>query len=452
MLGWTKNLLAKCLKVIIGRPLRALGRTFVYKPFLKVYGVYILYLKRLRELGEQTNSKLAFLRKFLTPIGVIVTAAIIIYLQGHPQADKNSITHSSQAVLAGLVQNEFDSAAADTLTTETVDENWRPEAPVRHYLKEITVLKPELTALTTINPPESIADKPALTKDGDTLLRPLAALTSTMENGSGITPPAGPAKTNSAVIYTVKAGDSINRIASAFGIKASTILWENNLTDSSLIRQGQKLTILPEDGINYKIVSGDTLKKIAAKFKVNADDIAKSNDIDNGHLVIGKLIFVPGARRTTVASTNYPSSQSTNYNGVSAIKDIIKPANAKPTVGTKMNWPTVGYRITQYYSWRHTGLDIANKIGTPLYAAEAGTVEKAGWNNGGYGNMVLINHGGGRKTRYAHASKLYVKAGDVVEKGQTIAAMGSTGRSTGPHIHFEVIINGQRVNPLNYIR
>jgi murein DD-endopeptidase MepM/ murein hydrolase activator NlpD len=87
-----------------------------------------------------------------------------------------------------------------------------------------------------------------------------------------------------------------------------------------------------------------------------------------------------------------------------------------------------------------------------LYAADSGVVEKSGWNSGGYGYMVLINHGNGRKTRYAHASKLYVKVGERVEKGQTVAAMGSTGRSTGPHIHFEVIINGKLVNPLNYIK
>ena len=116
-----------------------------------------------------------------------------------------------------------------------------------------------------------------------------------------------------------------------------------------------------------------------------------------------------------------------------------------------MKWPTVGHRITQYYSWRHTGLDIANKTGTPLYASEGGTVDYSGWSNG-YGYNVLINHGGGKKTRYAHASKLYVKKGDVVSKGEAIAAMGSTGWSTGPHIHFEVIINGVKKNPLNYIK
>ncbi len=96
-------------------------------------------------------------------------------------------------------------------------------------------------------------------------------------------------------------------------------------------------------------------------------------------------------------------------------------------------------------------MDIANKTGTPLYASEAGTIERSGWNSG-YGYNVVINHGGGLKTLYAHASKLHVKAGDKVSRGDIIADMGSTGWSTGPHIHYEVILNGVKQNPLNYIK
>ena len=125
--------------------------------------------------------------------------------------------------------------------------------------------------------------------------------------------------------------------------------------------------------------------------------------------------------------------------------------NAAPTAGNKMNWPTVGHRITQYYTWKHYAVDIANKTGTPIYAADSGEIEVAGWGTG-YGNQILIDHGGGKKTRYGHMSKFYVKKGDKVTKGQAIGEMGSTGWSTGPHLHFEVIINGVKQNPLNYIK
>ena len=115
------------------------------------------------------------------------------------------------------------------------------------------------------------------------------------------------------------------------------------------------------------------------------------------------------------------------------------------------SWPTAGHNITQYYSWRHTGIDIANKSGTAIYAADAGTVEIVGWNSGGYGNQIIIDHGGGKKTRYAHLSSFGVQAGETVSKGQYIGGMGSTGRSSGSHLHFEVIIDGKRYNPLNYV-
>jgi len=116
-----------------------------------------------------------------------------------------------------------------------------------------------------------------------------------------------------------------------------------------------------------------------------------------------------------------------------------------------MIWPTQGYRITQYYSWRHFAVDIANKRGTPIYATDTGVIQYVGWSIG-YGYNIIIDHGGSKKTRYAHLSKFYVKTGQKVGKGESIGAMGSTGWSTGPHLHFEVIINGRKHNPLNYIR
>ncbi|MDD4271639.1 MAG: M23 family metallopeptidase, partial [Patescibacteria group bacterium] len=136
---------------------------------------------------------------------------------------------------------------------------------------------------------------------------------------------------------------------------------------------------------------------------------------------------------------------------VSILKDLLKPKDSRPTASNKLAWPTVGARLTQYFSWRHYAIDIANKTGTPIYACDAGVVEVAGWGTG-YGNQIVIDHGGGRKSRYAHMSKFYVGKGEVVKKGEAIGLMGSTGWSTGPHLHFEYIINGVKYNPLNYLK
>jgi LysM repeat protein len=260
-------------------------------------------------------------------------------------------------------------------------------------------------------------------------------------------------KRTETINYKVQAGDTVSTIANKFGISVNTILWENNLSSRGIIHPGDTLKILPVSGISHSVSSGENISYIANKYDVDTDDILKANNISNVNtLKIGQRLIIPGASKI-VATTNVARSTSAVSgvsSGIDVIKDLIKP---KPATASSDNmlWPTVGHRITQYYSWRHTGLDIANKTGTPLYASEAGTVEYSGWSTG-YGYNVLLNHGSGKKTRYAHASKLYVEKGDSVEQGEVLAAMGSTGWSTGPHIHFEVIINGAKLNPLNYIR
>ncbi|MFA5644249.1 MAG: peptidoglycan DD-metalloendopeptidase family protein [Patescibacteria group bacterium] len=254
---------------------------------------------------------------------------------------------------------------------------------------------------------------------------------------------------NKILEYSVQTGDTVSSIAEDFGLSVNTILWENNLTARTLIKPGSKLIILPQDGIRHIVAKNENISKIASKYGVTIESIAEGNDIDlDDSLKIGEKIFIPGGKKIIQTTT----VTNRTYSGTSITQNTGNTANQQPAyTGGKLLWPTVGARITQYYSWRHQGLDIANKTGTPLYAAEAGTVLSSGWSNG-YGYNVVISHGGGLKTLYAHASKLHVKAGDQVGRGDIIADMGSTGWSTGPHIHFEVILNGVKQNPLNYIK
>jgi murein DD-endopeptidase MepM/ murein hydrolase activator NlpD len=252
------------------------------------------------------------------------------------------------------------------------------------------------------------------------------------------------------VEYTVLPGDSASTIASDFDISVNTLLWENKLTAYSLIRPGDKLIILPDTGVNHKIVKGETLGALSNKYDIEAEEILRANNLaDDAKLVIGQKLFIPGGR---ALSSPAPTKTSVAYNPLTIIKDLINPS-AKNTPANKMFWPAQG-RITQYFTWSHHGLDIANKQGTPIYAADAGVVEIAatgGWNSG-YGNTILINHGGGKETRYGHFYKLLVKRGDKVERGQVIGLMGTTGKSTGSHLHFEVRINNKTYNPLDYIK
>jgi len=253
------------------------------------------------------------------------------------------------------------------------------------------------------------------------------------------------------IAYTVQNKDTISSIAHRFHVSINTILWENNLKATSLIRVGDQLTILPSSGVSHTVTRGQTISQIAKLYGVSPDEILKANNLTNpNQLTVGAKLVIPGGSRLANAQT--PAQ--TAARRISAGLKQILPGRSSSIIpsGNRMVWPTVGYNITQYFSWRHTGVDIANHIGTPIYAADDGVVTTAGWNRGGYGNMILINHGGGKQTRYGHLSAFAVRVGQRVSKGQYIAAMGSTGRSTGPHLHFEVLINGHVYNPLNYIR
>ncbi len=252
-----------------------------------------------------------------------------------------------------------------------------------------------------------------------------------------------------AIQYIIEPGDSLGGIAYKFGVSVATILWENGLTERSVIQPGQKLTILPTTGLMHTIKKGDNLKKIATAYNAKMEDIIKFNKLkeDGTDLIVGEKIMIPDGVKQAVSVPR--TSQS--YARVAVPMSSKSPASARGFV-----WPSGARMITQYYNWSHHAIDIAGPMGTPNYAAKAGTVvtSQCGWNSG-YGCYIIIDHGGGVRTLYGHHSKLLVSAGDHVVAGQTIGLMGNTGKVrgvTGIHLHFEIQINGVRVNPLGYVR
>lgn len=237
--------------------------------------------------------------------------------------------------------------------------------------------------------------------------------------------------------YTIESGDTLYSIAKKFNISLNTVLWANKLTAFSTIRPGNKLMILPVSGIAHQIKKGDTISAIAKKYNVTADKILTYNQIiSDDQLTIGQNLIVPGGEIKKAA----PSAST----GLAA--NLRNKSNESNTQG--FIWPTTSRRITQYYSWRHPAIDIGGPMGSPIYAARAGKITKSGWGTG-YGNYITIDHSDGTKTLYSHMSKLYAKVGEQVEQGAVIGAVGSTGWSTGPHVHFEIIINGKKINPLS---
>ena len=242
--------------------------------------------------------------------------------------------------------------------------------------------------------------------------------------------------------YEVKEGDTISSVADEFGVSENTILWQNDLTSGSTIKAGQKLKILPVSGVAHKVVGGDTIYSVAKKYQANAQAIIDFpfNDVgDDFQLSTGQVLIVPDG-----APPEKPKPAPTQYLAPSQLP--IESLGSAQFI-----WPAAG-QMAQYFSWYHPGLDISNLGGGPIHAADSGTVTLAGWpDNQGYGNRVIIDHGNGFTSLYAHMSAIYVSPGQRVSKGDVLGMMGSTGRSTGTHLHIEIRKNGTALNPLSLL-
>lgn len=264
--------------------------------------------------------------------------------------------------------------------------------------------------------------------------------------------------------HVVKEGESVEKIASRYGIGTDTIRWANKLESGQAIQPGQELLILPVDGVLHTVARGQTLLGIAELYGIAANEIADQNDIQNGLILAGQELIVPGAKpiiaRPTVIAEQ--PSQPKPTPGQPAPSTPAKPGKVEatftptPTVGVLEKPCSEACFITQYYHAGHYALDMQERGGGPIYAAEAGTVSRAeyGW-NGGYGNVIEIDHGNGLVTLYGHNKELLVAEGDSVERGKKIAEMGNTGLvygKTGIHTHFEVILKGVKKNPLLYLQ
>jgi murein DD-endopeptidase MepM/ murein hydrolase activator NlpD len=245
------------------------------------------------------------------------------------------------------------------------------------------------------------------------------------------------------ITYTVQPNDNVWSIATGFGLQAQTIIWSNPALEKApdLLSVGQVLTILPVDGIYYTVQAGDTVDKIAKEFQTEAARITsyELNGLQEPYLLTaGQKLVIPGGRKKIVPSNYYP--------GIA----VGNPPKGAPVGSGRLAWPTRGM-LSQGFWEGHPAIDIANRTGTPILAADAGYVVQVGQFTWGYGNQVLIDHGNGLLTRYAHLQSILVKAGQSVDKQQQIGTMGSTGRSTGPHLHFEVYRDGIRRNPLGFL-
>jgi murein DD-endopeptidase MepM/ murein hydrolase activator NlpD len=241
--------------------------------------------------------------------------------------------------------------------------------------------------------------------------------------------------------YKVKQGDTVSGIAEQYSLSMGSIIAFNQLNEAWNLRSGKVLKIPNMDGVPYTIQKGDTISSIATKMKVPQNAILDANDILSENIPAGKVVFIPGGKMDA---------------------NSLSRAIKQPVI-EKMIYPVNNRRITSNYGWRedpvnpvtgqmtfHRAVDLAGKMGDPVKAALKGTVLHVD-NNRNLGNFIILKHGE-YQTLYAHLSAVLVKAGQEVSQGQSIGKVGETGYTTGPHLHFEVFRNGNRINPLEILR
>ena len=282
----------------------------------------------------------------------------------------------------------------------------------------MNVLKP--TVVDAVNSSDAIVDDPTTSENLSATMGTLRVSTENIDFPT----------TDQISVYEVKKGDTLATVAKLFGVSKNTIIWANDLKSNNLT-PGDTIVILPMTGIKHVVKDGDTVSSIAKKYKADADDIAKFNGIaKEADLNEGDIILVPEGEIAVVQS---PTAKKANQKS----KILNSYTNSAPS-GFLIR-PIIGGRKTQGIHG-HNGIDLANTIGTPVMASADGRVilAKVGGYNGGYGNLIIIAHSNNIQTVYAHLSAVYVSAGQDVTQGTVIGALGNTGRSTGPHLHFEV--------------
>lgn len=230
------------------------------------------------------------------------------------------------------------------------------------------------------------------------------------------------------VYYTVENGDCLWTLAEKFNVDVYLLAEVNGLDPEGVLLQGERLVIPGGPTISYTVKQGDTLYRIAARFHTNVETVTRENNIRNAEILLeGQKILIPRPERAVWASLWKADFNAPQYS-LWPVKGVVSS--------------TFGPRQGRF----HEGLDIAAEQGRSIRALDAGTVVFAA-ERGSYGKAVIINHGGGWRTLYGHASELLVSPGERVQEGQIIARVGNTGRSTGPHLHLEILYRGTPVNP-----
>ena len=248
------------------------------------------------------------------------------------------------------------------------------------------------------------------------------------------------------IVHIVAEGETLSSIAERYGLDVTTILWENDLSENATLKPGQELRILPVDGVRHKVARGETIYSIGKKYGLDDSQVQVIVDYPFNEFLNDETFELATGQFMMVPDGVPPAKKAPVRTAVTRTIVTTPDAGAVTATGSFV-WPASG-RITQGFRVYHKAWDIANGGGGPILAADSGTVLVAGWLDGyGYGNRIMVDHGNGYVTLYAHLSVIQVQPGQRVNRGDVIGQMGSTGRSTGTHLHFEIRNGGVLLDP-----
>lgn len=419
---------AETAPVVLGlalRPLRWLGNLAFRYALVPIYKIGLLMSKRLeRVIRSSKNGMLWVFTARRTVHAVFVLLLFFVLAQNVLAKDVSPDEFGQNSLILSLVDAEaqdiVETADSVAYTNNTISD-------------ELGSLDAQNASSDTINP----VDSEIATINQGSIVQP------TLTGSSPST------VFNTEESHIVEDGETLSEIATLYGVRVQTLLDENGLTETSFIRPGQKLTILVTPSgkaVRHQVKSGDTISSIAKSYGVSEDSITSFNNLsDADTLALGQTLIIDGGSKPVPRASTTLARVS---NFLSTPIDTGSPS-AAPT--GKFGWPAPGRSVTQGVRAGHIAIDVDCEGNQSLFAAESGTVASAGW-SGGYGNRIVLSHGGGIQTLYGHFAKLYVSAGQSVNRGQAIGQCGTTGYSTGTHLHFEVRVGGRAVNPWSYLR
>ncbi len=371
----------------------------------------------IQSLQRNTNQiyKFFFSWKYFQHLGIILVFVLVL-INYASAGDTQSL---------GKIELSFESQANAKFLTDT------DLVEIVKVLDKYTniVENPEVLPKTLDQDRKIILDKQGF------IIKPVLAMDSIHSLESSQSTPSNSRKEN--LEYIVKEGESLGIIAQKYNLKLNTLKFANNLSDIDVILPGQKLFIPFADGMMHTVKAGETLLGIVKHYQGNFQKTLAANNLDQeGTIYINQKILIVDGKYIPPQPAPFKSSK----------KRYASSKYAGPR--GNFRFPTTSGTYYNGYHW--WAIDIPRPIGTPVYASDGGRVITAGWNNGGYGRYIIINHGNGFKTLYAHLSSIGVGVGQYVNQGQRIGGIGNTGRSTGPHLHFEIILNGRKLNPIRF--